>query len=117
MIDHSLVEGGQGQIFTDGLQTLQWMASNLTTDPRFANPAGGNYRLLSASPAINAGDSGAIPRGSPATWAAAARVLGGEIDLGATNPACQTSTRTAALTARTCPSSLMHGRKAISGPT
>lgn len=83
MIDHSLVEGGQGQIFTDGLQTLQWMASNLTTDPRFANPAGGNYRLLSASPAINAGDSGAIPPWITSDLGGGARVLGGEIDLGA----------------------------------
>lgn len=82
-IDHSLVEGGQGDIFTDGFQTVEWMASNLTADPRFANPAGGNYRLLSASPAINAGDSGAMPQWIANDLSGGARVLGHEIDMGA----------------------------------
>jgi predicted outer membrane repeat protein len=54
---------------------------NITADPQFVNPAGGNYRLQSNSPCLNAG-SAAAP-GLPATdLDGGPRILGSAPDIG-----------------------------------
>src|SRR5690606_38913599 len=48
-VSHSIVEGG-------------WTGSgNLNSDPLFVDPAAGNLRLRSGSPAIDAGDNTVVP--------------------------------------------------------
>jgi hypothetical protein len=50
-VEHSLVQGGW-----PGL-------GNLDADPLFVDPLNGDYRLLSTSPCIDAGDNSAVPLG------------------------------------------------------
>jgi hypothetical protein len=50
-VEHSLVEGG-------------WAGTgNIDADPLFADPPGGDFRLLPGSPCIDAGDNLAVPQG------------------------------------------------------
>ncbi|WP_338871888.1 choice-of-anchor Q domain-containing protein [Spirosoma sp. SC4-14] len=62
--------------------------NNLNTDPLFADPTDGNFRLSRQSPAVNAGDPDTS--GLPATdLVGQARIQDGRIDLGAYElPAC-----------------------------
>ncbi|MBD2757705.1 choice-of-anchor Q domain-containing protein [Spirosoma validum] len=59
-------------------------SNTLTGDPRFVNAAGGNFRLMAGSPAVNAGSPDAYTAASgPATdLAGQSRLSGGVIDLG-----------------------------------
>jgi len=51
-IRHSLVEGWTGSLGG---------TANLGDDPLFADEAGGDFRLTEGSPAVDSGDSGAVP--------------------------------------------------------
>jgi hypothetical protein len=60
---------------------LPWGPGNFTNDPLFVNPAGGNFRLQSNSPCINAGNNASVIGvidldGNP-------RIAGGTVDAGA----------------------------------
>jgi hypothetical protein len=83
-VHHAIVEGG-------------WPgAAILDVDPQFANPAGGDYRPVIASPAVDAGDDGALPPDAvdldgdgdaaeplPIDLDGASRSIGNAVDLGA----------------------------------
>ena len=57
-------------------------ASAITSDPKFVDVAGGNYRLAEGSPCIDAGDDPAI-EGYDTDLAGNARIFGTSVDLGA----------------------------------
>jgi hypothetical protein len=52
------------------------------TDPLFVNPSGGDYRLKSGSPAINAGNNKAVPP-NHTDIAGHLRIQGGRVNMGA----------------------------------
>lgn len=56
---------------------------NLTGDPRFVDPARGNFQLLSDSPCINAGKKVEDFKENSLDLAGNPRVVGGKIDIGA----------------------------------
>lgn len=59
-------------------------SNNLTSDPQFSNPAGGDFSLQSASAAINAGDPNTPQSAVGALdYAGSTRIQGGRIDIGA----------------------------------
>ena len=53
-VDYSNVLGGTGAVVLDG-GTLNWGDGMVETDPLFANPTNGDYRLLLGSPCIDGG--------------------------------------------------------------
>ncbi len=57
-------------------------AGSVFADPLFVNPAGGNFHLLSTSPAINAGVSAFVVGRSEVDIDLGPRLLGGRIDIG-----------------------------------
>ena len=57
-------------------------ASAITSDPKFVDVAGGNYRLAEGSPCIDAGDDPAI-EGYDTDLAGNTRIFGVSVDLGA----------------------------------
>lgn len=73
--DHNLVTA-LGGTFVPG-------AGTLVGDPRFVDPAGGNFRLLSDSPAINTGRNSALPVDYTIDLDSAARTQQAIVDLGA----------------------------------
>ncbi len=73
-VDHSCVQGWNGGLGGAG---------NIGDDPRFVNPAGGNLRLQSGSPCIDAGDQTALPPGILLDLAGNPRVYNDEVDMGA----------------------------------
>lgn len=70
-VDRSLVAGGQGGVTTLNNGVLVWGAGNLSSDPMFVDSDGvdddaltigdNDYRLLSGSPALDAGDNTLVP--------------------------------------------------------
>jgi hypothetical protein len=62
-VAYSLVEGGQGGIVLEGSGTLQWLAGNVSGDPKLVDLPGGDLRLGAGSAAIDAGDNTALPPG------------------------------------------------------
>ena len=58
-VNYSDVQGGQAGV--EGPGTLNWETGNIDADPLFVDADQGDYRLLSGSPAIDAGDSTAVP--------------------------------------------------------
>jgi uncharacterized repeat protein (TIGR01451 family)/fimbrial isopeptide formation D2 family protein len=83
-LSHSLVQGG-----CPGSATCD--SPPITDDPQFVAPVpagaapttSGDYRLQGGSPAINAGDSAALPGSTTTDLDGEPRVLGEEVDLGA----------------------------------
>ena len=71
-VSNSIVQGG-------------WNGTgNLNTDPLFVNPANGNLRLQSCSPAINAGNNAAVPSGITTDFDGNPRFFNsGVVDMGA----------------------------------
>ena len=57
-MSYSNIEGGQEGI---GGSALTWGDGNIDFDPLFVDPFGNDYRLLSGSPSIDAGDNTAVP--------------------------------------------------------
>ncbi|MBN8681792.1 MAG: hypothetical protein J0L99_04045 [Chitinophagales bacterium] len=68
----------------DTIQHYNWTAQNnlWSTDPLFINPAGGDFRLQTCSPAINAGDNSVVAPGAT-DLDGRPRILGGRVDIGA----------------------------------
>jgi len=77
-ISYSIYQDGLPTGATDG-------GNNSTADPLFANAAGGDFTLQSASPAINTGDNTGV---SATDLAGNPRVAGGTVDLGAYESQC-----------------------------
>ncbi len=76
-VDHNLIDGfrdSEGE--TRGTNFVEG-------DPRFADPGTANFRLQSASPAINAGDNATLPTGVTTDLDGNPRLVGGTVDLGA----------------------------------
>jgi len=61
-VGYSNVAGGQAGVHVEPGCTLDWGEGNIDDDPRFANAAGGNYRLRANSPSIDAADNMAVPQ-------------------------------------------------------
>ncbi len=59
-VAYSIVQGGQAGVLIQG-GVLNWLAGNVVSDPLFAGP--GDFHLLPGSPAIDASDNLALPRG------------------------------------------------------
>jgi hypothetical protein len=78
-IDHSLFASSIGSVLDGGF--------NVSGDPRFADPALGNFRLKPGSPAIDAGAADAIS--GTTDFDGAARIQGAAVDLGAFESAAQ----------------------------
>lgn len=71
-VTHSIVNGGLAGM------------GNLDSDPLFADPVAGNYRLQDGSPAINAGDNASYPGTAPTTdLDGNPRIFNSIIDMGA----------------------------------
>jgi predicted outer membrane repeat protein len=56
---------------------------NIDADPRFVDPAGGNLRLQASSPAIDVGNTSAVPPGITTDLEGMPRVSGAAVDMGA----------------------------------
>ncbi|MFC1805956.1 right-handed parallel beta-helix repeat-containing protein [Planctomycetota bacterium] len=60
------VQGGQSEVYVDPEDpdaTLVWGEGNIDVDPRFVDPANGDYHLQNGSPCINAGDNSEVEAG------------------------------------------------------
>lgn len=89
VVEHSIfwANGGPSiQLFGPSSAAVRWSnieggttgAGNLAADPRFVDPAAGDYRLRLDSPCLDAGDPTAVPRGTD--LAGAPRFLDGDQD-------------------------------------
>ena len=58
--------------------------SSIFANPKFANAIGEIFRLLGGSPARNAGNPAFVPAAGETDYYGVSRVLGGGVDLGAT---------------------------------
>ncbi len=58
-VGYSDIEGGEEGI--GGGDSVIWGDGNIDADPLFVDPYGSDYRLLSGSPCIDAGDNTAVP--------------------------------------------------------
>ena len=69
-ISYSDVEGGHDSVYVNEYCILNWGVGNIDCDPRFCDPATGNYYLAENSCCVGAGasgdDIGAYPIGCPA---------------------------------------------------
>lgn len=59
------------------------VANLIGTDPLFLGAPAGDFRLLSGSPAINAGDNASIPSGITQDFIGNPRIMDGTVDIGA----------------------------------
>ena len=84
---HYCLYGNDANDIVDFNNQLTATDNNLTVDPQFVNPAGGNYHLSSNSPAINKGSNGYIAADDTVDVAGNQRIYnkngGGIADIGA----------------------------------
>ena len=84
---HYCLYGNDANDIVDFYNQLIVTDNNLTVDPQFVNPAGGNYHLSSNSPAINKGSNGYIVADDTTDVAGNQRIYnkngGGITDIGA----------------------------------
>ncbi len=73
--------GGSGAGWDDTLGSDG--GGNIDADPLFANAAHGDLRLPLTSPAVDAGDNGAVPAGITTDLAGSPRIVNGVVDMGA----------------------------------
>lgn len=78
-VEYSDVQNGAAGITTFGKGTVNWLSGNLQVDPLFD---GDSYRLLSASPCVNAGTNRSW-MASATDLAGNSRIAGGKVDMGA----------------------------------
>ena len=78
-LDHSDVFGA-GTVLAGTCGSMLGTSGNISADPRFVG--GGNYRLLSGSPAIDAGNNSALSLPA-ADFDGLPRISGGVVDIGA----------------------------------
>src|SRR5690606_29599772 len=90
-IAHSLVQGGlNGGIVNVANGSVTDGGNNIDGDPLFMTPinpadaptTAGDLRLRPGSPAIDAGDDGALPPGVTTDLAGGPRLIGGAVDMG-----------------------------------
>jgi hypothetical protein len=83
VISNSLIEncGGSGGSWDTALGTDG--GNNIEADPLFKNTTTGDLSLWSSSPAVNAGDSSALPAGTTTDLAGNTRIYGAQVDMGA----------------------------------
>ena len=55
------IKGGQGGIYVEAGNILNWGDGNIDSEPQFADSNNGNYRLSSGSPCVDAGDNDSVP--------------------------------------------------------
>ncbi|MEZ4869538.1 MAG: choice-of-anchor Q domain-containing protein [Caldilineaceae bacterium] len=87
---NSIIEGGSGGIATEGPSAIAY-TGNSQSDPLFVQPvdpasaptSGGDLQLKPQSPAIDTGDSSALPASITTDVAGNQRVSNGTVDLGA----------------------------------
>jgi predicted outer membrane repeat protein len=71
LVGYSCVQGG-------------WAGTgNISDDPLFVDPLGGNYRLRSGSPCINTGNNAVVPSWAATDLDGAPRISDGTVDMGA----------------------------------
>jgi predicted outer membrane repeat protein len=82
-VSHSLLEdcGGSGASWNPDFGTD--LGGNLGVNPMFLDLANGDLRLDPGSPAVDAGDTGAVPEGVTTDLAGNARFMGMAVDMGA----------------------------------
>jgi len=81
----------EGQIYPTSLagvtySNVQYSSTgtgNISTDPQFVNAAAGDLHLRSTSPAVNAGNSSAVPAGVSTDLDGNPRIAGSAVDMGA----------------------------------
>lgn len=80
---HSLIQGsgGSGVGWNSAFGTD--LGNNLDEDPTFVDPPNGDYALSPTSPAIDAGDTGAVPAGVVTDLAGNPRFMNLAVDMGA----------------------------------
>lgn len=64
-------------------QNLSPGSGDISADPMFADPAGGNYHLQAGSPCIDAGDSTAVPDWLTTDFEGDPRIVSDVVDMGA----------------------------------
>jgi hypothetical protein len=78
VVTYSLVQG-----YRVALEALEPGNIDGNTDPLFVNASGGDYRLRSGSPVINAGNNTAVPPKYTTDIAGHPRIQGGRVNMGA----------------------------------
>ena len=82
-VSYSDVQGGQVEVHVERYCELVWGMWNIESDPRFIDPASGDYHISADSPCVGVGDPTYVPRLYETDIDGQARVLGGCIDMGA----------------------------------
>lgn len=78
-IKNSIVQDGQDGIPVSSSGSLVWQSGNISADPRLT----ASHRLAADSPAIDAGDTAAVPAGITLDLDGNTRIIGPAVDMGA----------------------------------
>ncbi|NIP27663.1 MAG: hypothetical protein GWN67_24265 [Phycisphaerae bacterium] len=55
------IRGGEGGIYVEPGNILNWGDGNIDSEPQFADSGNGNYRLSAGSPCVDTGDNDSVP--------------------------------------------------------
>jgi predicted outer membrane repeat protein len=55
------IRGGQGGIYVEAGNILNWGDGNINSEPQFVDSSNGDYRLSAGSPCVDEGDNGSVP--------------------------------------------------------